>query len=513
MQIFDEVTRTSQLYSKIDSLLSFCVRPNYALSGTDPQFRNVLNKTDTTGYPRGLKHTVLLPVILQQQYNTHHAYGWNDGSMIPAKGYQNQLSFGLSWKKGIFSLQARPEIVYTYNSYFSRFPLKHIENIWKDYYYYVVNRIDAPERFGYGRYLKMFPGQSNFKINYRKLSLGISSENLWWGPGVRNSLVMSNNAPGFPHISFNSSQPVTSAVGSFEWQLISGVLKGSGIIPDDTALLFRGQVLYEPKGDGDRYLNGVVFSWQPKWTQGLFLGFSRVFYQYLSKVEGSIDGYLPIVGKFFKSQLPSEDAKKRDQLISVFFRLILRKEKAEIYGEFGRNDHSNNTRDFLLEPEHSRAYILGFSKTFDGIKRDMQLYGEMTNLQMPSTMFLRAQESWYTHYQLKHGYTNRGQVIGAGIGPGSSSQTVGLKWINGFDRIGGSFERVVRNNDFYNYAFASFLGWERHWVDYSLNFNRSWRKKNMVFDAQISCVQSLNYQWYYPSILHVNARFGMCYLF
>jgi len=270
--------------------------------------------------------------------------------------------------------------------------------------------------------------------------------------------------------------------------------------------------LYEPRGNGDRYLNGVVVSWQPKWTKGLFIGFSRVFYQYTSDVHGSIDGYLPVLSKFFKAKLPLEDAKKRDQLLSLFFRLVLQKDKAEIYGEFGRNDHSYNSRDLLLEPEHSRAYIIGFSKSFDGRKRDMQLYSEITNLQMTSTMLLRAQESWYTHYQIRHGYTNDGQIIGAGIGPGSSSQTLGLKWIKGFDRIGGSIERIVHNNDFYYKTFA-FLGWQKHWVDYSLNLNKSWRKKNIIFDAQLSCVQSLNYQWYYSSIVHFNARIGICHLF
>src|SRR5687767_15971740 len=88
MPVFDDVVRTSQLYGKRDSLLSFCIRPNYSLTSNDSLFKNILQRNrDTNKIPKALRNFSLLPAILQQQYNTHHAYGWNDGSMIPAKGY------------------------------------------------------------------------------------------------------------------------------------------------------------------------------------------------------------------------------------------------------------------------------------------------------------------------------------------------------------------------------------------------------------------------------------------
>ncbi len=190
---------------------------------------------------------------------------------------------------------------------------------------------------------------------------------------------MSNNAPGFPHLSFNTSRPVISPIGSFEWQVISGSLKGSGILPPDTGRTFNGAILYQPKQNEDRYLNGMIITWQPKWTKGLHLGFTRLIYQYNSDRHSTLDGYLPVVGSFFKGKTPNEDAKKRDQLLSVFFRLVLPKEKAEVYGEFGRNDHSQNFRDLLLEPEHARAYIIGARKIFSTKKKtDIELMAEFT---------------------------------------------------------------------------------------------------------------------------------------
>jgi hypothetical protein len=516
LQAFEEAARSLQRYGKADSLLSFCIRPIYPVLVSD-------SIAELYGYPYRIRPNdslgisshrfVLLPIVWQQQYNTHHPYGWNDGSMIPAKGYQSQVSFGFHLKKGLISLQLRPEIVYAQNSPFPTFSSQHqTDTVWKSYYG-VLNNIDAPERFGNDNYLKIFPGQSYFKVNYHKLSLGISTENLWWGPGVRNSLVMSNNAPGFPHLSFNSSQPLTSSIGSFEWQLISGKLYGSGILPNDTTRRFNGEQLYVPKGDADRYLNGVILTWQPKWTRGLFVGFSRVFYQYLSEVPFSLDGYVPVIGKLFKKKLPNEDEKKRDQLLSFFFRLVLSKEKAELYGEFGRNDHSLDVRDLLDEPEHSRAYILGFAKIFETNKKNVELFSEITNLQMSSTTRLRAQESWYTHYQVRHGYTNFGQVVGAGIGPGGASQTIGINWNTGLEKTGTTIERVVHNNDFYYNAFSPTQNWQRHWVDLSLNLNKSWVRKRILYDARLSYIYSLNYQWYNKDASNLSARIGIAYLF
>src|ERR1035437_205388 len=42
-------------------------------------------------------------------------------------------------------------------------------------------------------------GQSTAMVALRNVGFGVSNENQWWGPGIRNALILSNNAPGFPH--------------------------------------------------------------------------------------------------------------------------------------------------------------------------------------------------------------------------------------------------------------------------------------------------------------------------
>lgn len=512
---FETRWRIQQLKGEKDLNTSFSIRP--FITTHDSVY------TTGAGTTSGIQW---LPITSTQQYNTHHPYGWNDGSMIPAKGYQHKLTGGVFARWGILSVQLQPELVYAQNSSFRTFSTNHSDSVWAVYYNNVLNVIDNPERLGNGVYTKIFPGQSSVRLHYKKLSLGVSTENLWWGPGVRNALVMSNNAPGFGHITFNTTSPVVSPIGSFEWQLVAGLLNGSDILPPDTGRTFEGRQLYNPKPDGDRYLNGMVITWQPKWIKGLHLGFSRMFYQYRNNVPGSFNGWLPVFSSFFKGNSQDENAFGRDQLLSVFFRLVLPKDNAEFYVEFGRNDHSQNIDDLVMEPEHARAYIIGGKKLFKNAKgSDIELMAEITQIQTPSTNSVRALQPWYAHYQVRHGYTHRGQVIGAGIGTGSNSQTLGLTWFKEKKQYGGFFERVVRNNDFYYALFAGTDNFNSHWVDLSMNGHYSIVCKRLVYTGRLAYIYSKNYEWKYdngnpafqnegPTDVHnLHAALSVSYLF
>lgn len=521
--MLEEAWRRAQLQGKTDSNVSFTVRPLTSgfLSSFDSLYEggNTGTLSSSVLFERKKAQVRLLPPAITQQFNSHHPFGWNDGSMIPAKGYQVQLSAGIFARFGRLTVQLRPEVVYAQNAPFSTFPVRYSDSLWRSYYNTVLTMVDAPERFGTGAYVKLFPGQSSIRFNFKKLSVGLSTENLWWGPGVRNALLMTDNAPGFPHLTLNTAAPLLSPIGSFEGQLVSGFLKSSGILPPDTGRTFNGEKLYTPKPQSDRYINGIVLTWQPKWTQGLFLGFSRVFYAYRTDVQHSLSGYLPVIGHLFKGneeQARVEDSLKRDQFISFFFRLLLPKEKAEVYAEFGRNDYSGNSRDLALEPEHSRAYILGVRKLFETGRKDktVEVMAEQTNLQIPSTVMLREQGSWYAHHQVRDGYTNRGQIIGAGIGPGANSQTIGLSLIEGLNKTGLLLERIVHNNDFYYNAFAPSRNFLRHWVDLSVGVNKTWRQKSFVYEAALTWVKSLNYEWQQRADYdNIQARLSVLYRF
>lgn len=448
-------------------------------------------------YEKGNNRLSLLPVALTQQFTPSHAFGWNDGSLYPSKGYQVKATAGIHARWGVLSVQLQPELVFNSNNAAPGFSAAHSDSAWY-YYYEYQNWIDKPERFGNKSFARFFPGQSSIRINYKGMSVGASSENLWWGPGTRNALVMSNNAPGFYHLTFNSTRPHKTFLGKFEWQLISGLLENSGMLPPDTARRFNGLPLYQPKTNSNRYINAMVVNWQPKWVAGLELGFIRSFFQYTSNLQGGLNGYLPIFSAFFKGNAQDENRFGRDQLISFYFRWKFNKEQAEIYGEWGRNDHAANLTDFIQEPEHSRAYTLGIRKLFlrPNKKWDMEFFTELTHLQTPTTILVRAVQPWYAHYQVRHGYTHKGQVLGAGIGPGSSSQSVGLNWVQkNLNKTGLLLERIVYNNDFYYKAFSNLQSFEGHWVDIALTGTKTWQRNRLLYTANASLIRTYNYQW------------------
>lgn len=197
--------------------------------------------------------------------------------------------------------------------------------------------------------------------------------------------------------------------------------------------------------------------------------------------------------------------------------MLLPKEDAELYAEFCRNNHSGNRRDLALEPEHSRAYLIGFRKLFETGKNNetVELMAELTNLQIiPSTIMLRAQKSWYAHYQIGDGYTNQGQMVGAGIGPGGSSQTVSLSRIKGLNKAGLLLERVVHNNGFYYDAFTPTQNFFHHWIDLSAGINKSRQCRSVLYHVALTYVKSLHYEWaLHEDRNNFQARFSVLYRF
>ncbi|MFD2145300.1 hypothetical protein [Mucilaginibacter antarcticus] len=57
---------------------------------------------------------------------------------------------------------------------------------------------------------------------------------------------------------------------------------------------------------------------------------------------------------------------------------------------------------------------------------------EVTQLQQNSIQKLQSADGiWYVNKYLRHGYTNNGQVLGAGIGPGANMQSLDVSWVKG----------------------------------------------------------------------------------
>ena len=497
LPVFNEYYRRAQLLGEIKNTSSFSNRPLFieSIYGTNifhpdtsltKKGQSTFNGVLKFGREKGIIQ--FLPIQILNQFNSHHPEGFNDGSMIPTKGFQTQISAGIFLKYGPFSIQLRPEFVYAQNLSFDGFPSNYTSSIGITFPASQYNGIDLPEKFGDGNYQKTFWGQSAVRLKIGPVSIGLSNENLWWGPGYRNSLLMTNSAPGFKHFTLNTVRPIKTPIGSFEGQMINGKLEESGFVNN----LQEDWV----------YINAMVLSYQPKWFPGLHLGVSRSFLIYRNSMGTGLGDYFPVISFLSKKSSGGNevDTYGHDQLLSVFMRWILTESHGEIYFEYGREDHAWDLTDFILEPAHSTAYIIGLRKLFPLNPQKStywQLILEASSLASPQTTINRNHGNagmWYTHGQVRHGYTNQGQVLGAGIGPGGKLQTLDVSWVQSFKQIGIQLERTVHNADFW---YNQIRDIRSNWVDISAMAYGSWDYKKLIFTLKLKCIESFNYQWLY----------------
>lgn len=470
----DEAARSFQLMGRVDSSISFAARPLNSSSIIDlAGTYSLIDSSSPNKYAKPVRFAgrwgrlTLLPLTITQQFTTHHPYGWNDGSMIAAKGYQALVSMGIHTLLGPVELQLQPEFVYASNAAY-----------------------ETNGQYGSnagGTYSRILPGQSSIRVSSGALSVGVSTENLWWGPGIRNSLVMTNNAPGFGHIFFKTRRPIKTAIGNFEWQLIGGKLLS------DKGLPYENYNLKPVALSGDwRYLSGVVISYHPKWVPGLFLGVSRITQTYNNDLsippDGFFERYFTVLALAVeKKNVSNDDNKSRDQIASFFLRWMLTKAKAEFYIEYGFNDYGVNVRDYLMAPTHAGAYIAGFKKivTLNDQLSRLEFGAEITQLSQSPDYLVRDAGNWYTHNQVLQGYTNNNQIMGAGAGLGCNVQSMTSTWIKGWKQLGILLERVERDP----------LSHTNNWIDLSIGVMPQFKYRSMVFSGKFQFINSNNYAW------------------
>jgi hypothetical protein len=411
---------------------------------------------------------VALPITLITQYNSHHPFGWNDGAMIPAKGVQTFVRAGAYVRFGIMEVQLAPEWVYAAN-----------------------NRYDTSVNWGSnagGVYNKVFPGQSAAGIRLGAVSMGVSSQNLWWGPGIRSSLLMSNNAPGFMHFYIRSNRPAKTPIGNFEWQLIGSRLDSDSTRPYENRHLKLTSESYPATW---RYQSAFVISFQPKWIPGLFVGMTRSLQRYQKDIglggSSFLKKYIPVLTKAFqKKNEQNDDAEGTDQLASFFFRWAMPKSGWEFYGEWGYNDYKQNVRDYLMDATHSAAYIVGFQKLFINPKYNLLGGIEITKTAESPSNLLRGAGNWYVHSG-DNGYTHQNQIIGAGVGFGADLLSLRLIYLPKKSNFSMKIQIEKVNRDPSSYP--------TKWIDYNFQIEPVWKINQLKVMFSISMVNSNSFLW------------------
>ncbi len=450
--VVEEYLRVLQV-AGIATAGSFQVRPFPIWSGlpvadsiTHP-WAEVVGSASPEPSPSSFR-AILDPAQIRVFGNSKIPFGQNDGAVWQGRGLTVVLDAGGSFAWGPPRLTLHPVLVYAQNQ---SFPLAPVGREGAGEYAYPWRPIDLPQRFGPDSHVALDPGQSTLRANWRGVTVGFGTESLWWGPGIQNSILMSNNAPGFPHGFLGTSRPVSVGIGTVEAQWIWGRLQGSNWYPEADS------------GQG-RFITGAAVSFSPSFLEGLSVGAARVFLTNVPSDGLDAGEYFTVLQLGSKSQLATPENPtgndERDQIVSLLVRWVSPASGYEVYAEWARNDQFWDLRDLVTEPEHSQAYTLGFQKVIALSRgRLLALAWELTHLERSRTFLVRDAPTYYAHHLVRRGYTQRGQIIGAAVGPGGDGQYLGADLYGPSGRWGVFARRRVHDNDaYFDWAVANDAG-------------------------------------------------------
>ncbi|MGH7483257.1 MAG: capsule assembly Wzi family protein [Longimicrobiales bacterium] len=375
----------------------------------------------------GVRARAVGPVV-DVAWNSDIPFSMNDGAIWAGRGVTTALMGGAWIETGPVFLLLAPQFIYTQNEEFSdnRLSTSPGGSPFRPPWYAAPPSADVPTRFGYDSFWRVDPGQSALGLRFGNFAGGASTANLWWGPGERNAIVMSNHAPGFPHLFIRPIDALQTGIGPLRFDWILGTLTES--------LYFDTQL-----ENDDRSLSGLAVTLAPEFAPGLTTGVARVVYAALvgsdnvfsRGLDALIDGW-------------GED-ETDEQILSLFGSWRTPGRPFEVYGELAWLDPPSSLEELVARPDRTEGYTIGmrYAPTLDAADGRLRVHVELTNLEQTPDQPTSRFPSFYVSPWAVQGYTHRGQVIGAATGPGSNSQFLALDFLRE-DWLAGVFGGRIR---------------------------------------------------------------------
>lgn len=417
------------------------------------------------GSARGV--TYFLPAA-HLTVNSDAPFSMNDGAMWAGRGASVLLTSGVALHTPRVRVLIAPDFWATTNARFDRNrdwtkfytpapPVSRYGNGFADPWYVQPYSADIPWRQGSSPRGHLWWGQSGLWLGGGTVEFGLTSENEWWGPGIRNAIVMSDNAAGVGRLELRTRRPWHGRFGSLDARWFTGALEESQYFDTD-------------KRDDVRSLAAAAVAWRPWFQPTLTLGATRAVY-------ATAPSYGAIPLRWFDvlantgapANHPVSDSSLtpggRDQLVSLFARWVFVPDGLEVYGEWARQEFPTSLKDFVKSPTHSHGYTAGlqYRRPAPLDATTLRVQGEITTLEQSSSFATRPVGVFYTSRRVVQGYTQLGQVIGAAIGPGSSSQWLAVDRVGPDGYVGLTFNRIRWNEDVRStHVFPGFLGYCNH---------------------------------------------------
>jgi hypothetical protein len=265
--------------------------------------------------------------------------------------------------------------------------------------FYLQPELHGNEEYGAARLTAGYVKLTAFNIE-----LLAGRENLWWGPGLHGSLIMSNNAPPLDHVRIGSAEAfklplIGDWIGPTKILAFFAQLEQRRDIPRPDLAGFRGTISpFSFLELGASYVNMFGGDTPPR------LNGAADYFRVLFDPKASDQG-LTTSQRFRNNALFALDADLRFANVQRFF---VPAQDARIYGEFGWDDTCCGTSFVPLRAATSYLFGLHLLGLFGDEGLDWRLeYATSSALS-------------FTHNQFFRGYWTRGEVISHFIGTDGS---------------------------------------------------------------------------------------------
>lgn len=376
------------------------------------------DSTETNRFTAGIDRSVKLKLYGPEwfnSYNTKVPYGQNDGALWQGKGYNTSLTAGARLEAFGFEATFKPQVSWSQNREFDYMPGVY----GSEYSYFWKGNIDLVQRYGDSSFWTFDWGDTEIRYSWNNFTVGFGFQSPWLGPAFLNPMLGSNNAGTYPKFDIGLRKikiymPYTDwYLGEIEGRAWLGYLTESDYFDNDST-------------NNHRQLTGFSVAYSPSILPGFTIGANKICINYWKDKSAK---YLNPLYSTNGSQTGNRI--DEDQKMSLFTTWRFPQVGFEVYGEFGVDDYTGKG---FANPFHTAIYTVGVKKELSFFRRFQkfnirpEIIFEWSNFEMSQDFQLQWNYmGYYSHDSIAQGYTQNGQILGAGSGYFGTSQYIALR--------------------------------------------------------------------------------------
>lgn len=376
------------------------------------------DSTETNWFTAGIDRSVKLKLYGPEwfnSYNTKAPYGQNDGALWQGKGYNTSLTAGARLEAFGFEATFKPQVSWSQNREFDYMPGVY----GSEYSYFWKGNIDLVQRYGDSSFWTFDWGDTEIRYSWNNFTVGFGFQSPWLGPAFLNPMLGSNNSGTYPKFDIGLRKtkvymPYTDwYLGEIEGRAWLGYLTESDYFDNDNT-------------NNHRQLTGFSVAYSPSILPGFTIGANKICINYWKDKSAK---YLNPLYSTNGSQTGNRI--DEDQKMSLFTTWRFPQVGFEVYGEFGVDDYTGKG---FANPFHTAIYTVGAKKELSFFRRFQkfnirpEIIFEWSNFEMSQDFQLQWNYmGYYSHGFIAQGYTQNGQILGAGSGYFGTSQYIALR--------------------------------------------------------------------------------------